>query len=163
MYTRAVVNAGPLVALSLAGHLELLPLLFKDVLIPRAVYREVAIDGLGRAGAAALSESVWRSRAVDAPEPDALLVAELDRGEAEVIALANASQPCLAVIDEKRGRRIASRVYGLQIKGTAGLLVEAFRRGLIQDLRSTLHDLRRDGYYLADPIIDAACRAAGKP
>ena len=66
MQTRAVVNAGPLVALSLAGHLELLPLLFKEILIPRAVYREVAIDGLGRAGAASLSEAVWRARAVDA-------------------------------------------------------------------------------------------------
>ncbi len=163
MQTRAVVNAGPLVALSLAGHLELLPLLFKEILIPRAVYREVAIDGLGRAGAASLSEAVWRARAVDAPEPDPLLVVELDRGEAEVIALATASQPCLAVIDEKRGRRIAGRVYGLPIKGTAGLLVEAYRRGLIQDLRGTLHGLRRDGYFLADPIIDAACKAAGSP
>lgn len=127
------------------------------------MYREVAIDGLGRAGAAALSETIWQARVTDAPEPDPLLVAELDRGEAEVIALANASQPCLAIIDEKRGRRIASRVYGLAIKGTAGILVEAHRRGLVQDLRGTLYELRRDGYFLADSLIDAACKAARRP
>lgn len=45
---RAVVNAGPLVALSLAGKLDLLPALFKEFWIPEAVFREVAIAGLGR-------------------------------------------------------------------------------------------------------------------
>jgi predicted nucleic acid-binding protein len=117
------------VALSLAGQLELLLILFHRILIPRAVDQEVAIDSLGRAGAAVLTHTMWRSRVVDSPEPDPLLIAELDRGEAEVISLANASQPCLAVIDEKRGRRIASQVYGLSVKGTAGIMVEAYRRG----------------------------------
>lgn len=79
MHPRAVVNAGPLVALSLAGRLDLLPVLFQEVWVPRAVYREVAIDGLGRAGAAALNDEAWRARVADAPEPDPLLVAELDR------------------------------------------------------------------------------------
>jgi predicted nucleic acid-binding protein len=65
------------------------------------------------------------------------------------------------VIDEKRGRRIAAGVYGLPVKGTAGLFVEAHRRGLLDDLRETLLGLKRDGYFLADSVIDAACKAAG--
>ncbi len=36
-----------------------------------------------------------------------------------------------AVIDEKRGRRIAHPVYGLPVKGTAGLFLEATRCVLI--------------------------------
>ncbi len=52
MLDRAVVNAGPLVALALAGRLDLLPALFKEFWIPEAVYREVAVAGLGRPGAA---------------------------------------------------------------------------------------------------------------
>jgi predicted nucleic acid-binding protein len=143
-----------------AGRLDLLPALFREVWIPRAVHREVATDGLGRVGAAALSQAAWVARVVDAPEPDPLLVAELDRGEAEVIALANSSRPCLAIIDEKRGRRIAARVYQLPLKGTAGILVEAHRRGLLDDLRATLDGLKREGYFLADAVIDAACKAA---
>ena len=145
-----------------AGRLDLLPALFREVWIPRAVYREVAIDGLGRAGAAALLDAAWLARVVDAPEPDPLLVAELDRGEAEVIALASSSQPCLAIIDEKRGRRIAAHVYRLPLKGTAGVLVDAHRRGLLDDLRATLHGLKREGYFLADAVIDAACTAADR-
>ncbi len=63
-------------------------------------------------------------------------------------------------IDERRGRTIAHKVYGLQVKGTAGLLVEAYRRGLVDDVRTILLDLRRDGYYLSDAVIEAARLAA---
>lgn len=160
MLDRAVVNAGPLVALSLVGRLDLLPALFKELWIPEAVYREVAVAGLGRPGAAALSDATWSDRVRPAPEPDPLLVAELDPGEAAVISLARASVPCMAVIDEKRGRRIAHQVYGLPVKGTAGLLVEAKRRGLLNELRATLLDLKRAGYYLSDAVIEGACKAA---
>jgi len=69
--------------------------------------------------------------------------------------LANISRPCLVVIDEKRGRRIAASVYGLPVKGTAGLFVEAHRRGLLDDVRETLLGLKRDGYFLADGVISS--------
>jgi predicted nucleic acid-binding protein len=160
MLDRAVVNAGPMVALSLAGRLDLLPALFKEFWIPETVFHEVAVAGLGRPGAAALGEAAWAARVRPAPEPDPLLVAELDPGEAAVISLARACIPCMAIIDEKRGRRIAHQVYGLPVKGTAGLLVEAKRRGLLNDLRSTLLELKRAGYYLSDAIIEGACKAA---
>lgn len=42
----------------------------------------------------------------------------------------------------------------------AGLLVEAKRRGLLDDLRSTLLELKRTGYYLSDAVIEGACKAA---
>ena len=160
MLDRAVANSGPLVALSLAGRLGLLTALFKEIWIPEAVYREVAIAGLGRPGAVALTDATWADRVYPAPEPDPLLVAELDLGEAAVISLARAHAPCMAIIDEKRGRRIARQVYGLPVKGTAGLLVEAKRRGQLNDLRATLLDLKRAGYYLSDAVIEGACKAA---
>lgn len=160
MLDRAVINAGPLVALSLAGKLDLLPALFREFWIPETVFREVAVAGLGRPGAAALSDPAWAERIRPAPEPDPLLVAELDPGEAAVISLARANIPCMAIIDEKRGRRIAHQVYGLPVKGTAGLLVEAKRRGLLNDPRSTLLEFKRAGYYLSDAVIEGACKAA---
>ena len=47
---RAVVNAGPLVGLSLAGRLDLLPALFSEFWIPEIVFHEVAVAGLGLLG-----------------------------------------------------------------------------------------------------------------
>ncbi|MEO5363892.1 MAG: DUF3368 domain-containing protein [Magnetococcus sp. DMHC-8] len=159
MLDRAVINTGPLVALSLIGKLELLSMLFREFWIPDAVYREVAVAGLGRSGADTLADMRWTEHVCPAPEPDPLLIAELDLGEAAVISLARIRLPCLTIIDEKRGRRIARHVYGLPVKGTAGLLVEAKHRGLLDNLRTTLLDLRRAGYYLSDAVIAAACKA----
>lgn len=161
MMDRAVINSGPLVALSLAGRLDLLPTLFSEFWIPEAVYHEVAVAGLGRPGAASLSEPQWAGHVRPSPEPDPLLIAELDSGEAAVISLARICTPCMVIIDEKRGRRIAHHVYGLPVKGTAGMLVEAKRRGLLKDdLRSILLDLKRAGYFLSEAVIEGACKAA---
>jgi predicted nucleic acid-binding protein len=47
---RLVVDAGPLVALSKTGHLDLLPQLFDEIVIPAAVLSEVAKPGETRPG-----------------------------------------------------------------------------------------------------------------
>jgi predicted nucleic acid-binding protein len=157
---RAVINAGPLVALALAERLDLLGALFDEFWIPQPVFQEVAVAGTGRPGSGDLSGPQWASHVRPSPEPDPLLIAELDSGEAAVIALARSLTPCLAVIDEKRGRRIARHIYGLPVKGTAGLLVEAHRRGLLDDVRKVLVDLKGAGYFLSDAVIEAASAAA---
>ena len=51
MIERAVINAGPLVALSLLEKLDVLPALFTEFWIPAPVYTEVVTAGLGRPGA----------------------------------------------------------------------------------------------------------------
>ncbi len=55
-----------------------------------------------------------------------------------MIALARSVVPCLTIIDEKRGAKLPTKIYGLPVKGTAGLLFEAHRRGLLGDVRATL-------------------------
>jgi len=162
MIERAVINAGPLVALSLLGQLDLLPVLFSEVWVPQTVFNEVAVAGLGKPGAVSLQSTQWRSRVRVSPAPDPLLVMELDAGEAEVISLARHLSPCWAVIDERRGRRVAQNVYGLPVKGTAGLMVLAQRLGLISSVRHSLMTLRTAGYFIADSVIAAACLAAGE-
>lgn len=124
------------------------------------MFNEVTVAGLGKPGAGALSDARWAPHVRPSPEPDPLLIAELDPGEAAVIALARSVSPCLAIIDEKRGRKIAHQVYGLPVKGTAVLLVGAHRRGLLGDVRTTLLDLKRAGYSLFDAVIEAACAEA---
>ena len=99
--------------------------------MPQTVFNEVAVAGIGKPGAKSLQAADWQARVQAVPIPDPLLVMELDAGEAEVITLARQLSPCMAIIDERRGRRIAQQVYGLPVKGTTGILVEAHRRGLI--------------------------------
>jgi len=158
----AVINAGPLVALSLLDQLDLLPALFSQCWVPQTVFDEVAVAGIGKPGSKSLQSAEWRGRVRMSPTPDPLLVMELDVGEADVISLARQLSPCLAIIDERRGRRIAQQVYGLSVKGTAGILVEAQRRGLISGVRPRLLQLRTAGYFISDSVIAAACKAAGE-
>ena len=162
MLDRAVVNAGPLVALSLLDQLDLLPALFAECWVPQTVFNEVAVAGIGKPGAKSLQGADWQARVRLSPIPDPLLVMELDAGEAEVISLARQLSPCVAIIDERRGRRIAHHVYGLPVKGTVGILVEAQRRGLISGVRPRLLELRAAGYFIADSVIAAACQAVGE-
>jgi predicted nucleic acid-binding protein len=51
----------------------------------------------------------------------------LDRGEAEVLALAEEREARLVVIDERKARRYAQRL-GIPLTGTLGLLVAAKER-----------------------------------
>jgi predicted nucleic acid-binding protein len=162
MFDRAVVNSGPLVALSLLGQLDLLPALYAECWVPQTVFDEVAVAGVGKPGAKSLLSADWQARVLAGPAPDPLLVMELDAGEADVISLARQLSPCAVIIDERRGRRIAQQVYGLPVKGTAGILVEAHRRGLISDVRPRLLELRTAGYFIADSVIAAACLAVGE-
>lgn len=55
----------------------------------------------------------------------------LDPGEATAIALAVENPGCQIIIDEKKGRRVASDL-GLDVTGTLGVLNEAGKRGLIK-------------------------------
>ena len=158
----AVINAGPLVALSLLDQLDLLPALFTQCWVPQTVFDEVAVAGIGKPGSKPLQSADWRGRVRTCPTPDPLLVMELDAGEADVISLTRQLSPCMAIIDERRGRRIAQQVYGLNVKGTAGILVEAQRRGLITGVRPRLLELRTAGYFIADSVTAAACKAVGE-
>lgn len=162
MIERAVINAGPLVALSLIDQLHLLPKLFTECWVPQTVFDEVAVAGIGKPGAASLNSADWLARVRASPQPDPLLVMQLDAGEAEVISLARQISPCWALIDERRGRRIAQEVYGLAVKGTAGILVEAKRRGFVSEVRPMLLALKGAGYFMAESVIDRACSAAGE-
>ncbi|MDZ7666978.1 MAG: DUF3368 domain-containing protein [Desulfotignum sp.] len=161
MFDRAVVNAGPLVALALLDLLDLLPALFAECWVPEA--RQRGGSGgfeIGKPGAESLKEATGKvvSKLTPLPRPRCCVV-ELDFGEAEVISMARNLSPCMAIIDERRGRRIARHVYGLSVKGTAGILVEAKRRSLINAVHPLLLELRASGYYLADNVITAACQA----
>ena len=65
---------------------------------------------------------------------------QLDPGEAEAIALALEIKAELLLIDERRGRAIATRL-GLRITGLLGILVEAKQRSLIPSVKPLMDAL----------------------
>jgi predicted nucleic acid-binding protein len=79
--------------------------------------------------------------------------AALDAGEASAITLAwQYRASSLLILDEKRGRRVASAL-GLEITGTAGLLMDAAAQGLV-DFEDAFRRLAATGFRLSDRIVE---------
>jgi predicted nucleic acid-binding protein len=159
--SRIVCNAGPLIALGILGKLDLLQSLFDEVLVPEAVQREIVQGGVRLAGLESLQRAQW-IRVASPERADALLAALLDTGEASVIALARERNIPTVLIDERKARKVARDVYGLQPVGTARILVEAKQRKLLIEIKPSLEALRREGYWIHEDIVLAALREAGE-
>jgi len=54
---KVICNASPLIALSSISQLELLEKIFKKIIIPEAVYKEVVEEGKGKTGAKEVENS----------------------------------------------------------------------------------------------------------
>ena len=153
---KVVVNATPLIALSLIDQLELLNQLFDEVIVPSGVYQEVVISGASKPGAIELKNASWIQ--VQSVTPSSIiepLLLGLDRGELQVILLAVSIKPDWVIIDEKLARRVA-KVMGLSVKGTVGILLAGFHAGYLskQETLDSLQKLVNNGIRLSSQIIN---------
>ncbi len=154
-----VANATPIIALALIGQLDLLKRIYARVLIPPTVQSEVLKGGATNIGVTELQMSDWIKVTAlsDARRADSL--SDLDRGEAEVIALAQEVNADLVIIDERLARWHAKHV-GLKITGTIGVLLEAKRLGLVASLKPLIEQLLQGGIRLGNDVVTKALRLA---
>jgi predicted nucleic acid-binding protein len=162
MFSRPVIcNTGPIIGLARIDMAWLPFRLFPKVIVPDEVRRELLVRDNG--DRAQIEQVLKLAQIHDCGiAPDPLLQAELDVGEASVIATALQLGVSAAIIDERKARRIASRVYRLEVKGSAGLLVEAKRRGLIPSVGACLKGMVDAGYFLGPRLVAACLTAAGE-
>jgi predicted nucleic acid-binding protein len=147
-----VADTTPLNYLVLIDQIELLVVLYKTVLIPQEVHRELQrpkTPPTVRAWAARPPE--WCEVPACSSTPDAAL-SELDPGEREAIQLALEAGVGTLLMDESEGRREAVRRH-LQVTGTVAVLEKAAQRGLV-DFRAALEDLDRTSFRLSPKIRD---------
>jgi predicted nucleic acid-binding protein len=158
-----VSNASPIVNLAAVGQLGLLRQLYGQVLIPQAVHKEIVIAGRGRPGATEVETFDWiETRRVTDWIVVASLQLELDEGEAEAIALAAELKADLLLLDERKGRVVASRL-GLKFVGLLGVLVEAKHKGLILAVRPVLDNLiSKAGFWISRDLYEHVLQAAGE-
>jgi predicted nucleic acid-binding protein len=159
---RIVCNTGPLIALGLLDRLDLLRSLFSEVLIPEPVQREIEQGGASQQGLGSFRQAGWIRVVALTGERDALLESLLDAGEAAVIRLARDQDVTTVLIDESKARKVARDIYGLQVIGTARVLVEAKRAGLLREIASSFENLRQAGYWIHEAIVRGALREVGE-
>jgi predicted nucleic acid-binding protein len=147
-----VSNSSPLILLAKIGRFNLLRDLFELVYVPESVYREVAIVGSGRSGSKEVEEGLesgWIKVESVQINPELELI--LGRGEAEAIILAEKLKLPL-LIDERKGRKVAER-RGIKIIGTLGIILKAYKLGLIGDLNTEIEKLINAGIRIDKNIL----------
>ncbi len=156
-----IVNTTPIIALVLIGELDLLQHLYGKVVIPPAVWTEVMAGGPSRVGTADLQKANWIQVVALQDPRRADLLSDLDRGEAEVIALAQELNAELVIIDERLARRHARRL-GLTLTGMLGVLLKAKERRLVPAVGPLISQLRQDGIRLDDALVAEVLNLAGE-
>lgn len=152
-----VSNTSPLTNLAAIGQFHLLHDLYAAMHIAEGVWAELNAGGYRWPGRDAVAAATWIHRhRVSNPPLLTLLQRDLDRGEAETIALALDLQADLVLLDEREGRHIAQRL-GLSVTGVIGVLLEAKAQGQIARLQPQLEALRHEaGFYLSDSVFQRA-------
>lgn len=155
-----VVNASPLITLFRSGQANLLPRLFDQVVVPEAVWKEVALDEWDDAAARELGAQSWPIRK-DVPPSPRVDAWNLGAGETAVLSYALAHPPLRTIIDDADARRCA-RTLGIPILGTGGVLLLAKRRGLLPSVAEGLEKLRNAGLWLSDDLVTLLKTQAGE-
>lgn len=146
---RIVCNSSPLIHLAKVNQLRLLQPLYGEVCVPRAVLDEIMAPGKPGVGdlQTLFSEGVLKIEPVQNQALVVLLRKELDRGESEAIALAVELQADLIILDETEARRIAD-LFKLPKTGFLGILLKAYRAGLLPDVKKVLNEAIQKGFHI---------------
>jgi len=91
-----------------------------------------------------------------------MLLGDLDLSEAETIVLAREVGADWVLMDEKKGRRKLAQLDLPKI-GTLGILLKAKQVGLLPTVQPEIARLRRQGFSISQPVVEAVLRQAGEP
>jgi hypothetical protein len=135
--------------------LDLLKKLYKNIIIPEAVLKEITRIGKNHYGAEEFSGYNWITvKKVDNKKMVSALQIELDYGESEVIVLASEYKYPLVLMDEKIGRSVAKR-FNIEVVGTIGILVELLHKKLIDNLKKMIDELiLKNGFRVSKKLYE---------
>ncbi len=159
-----VSDTSPITNLAAIAQLDLLQQLYTSLIIPTAVYNEMVEVDKVVPGAVEVQTLSWiETQAVaDAQRVTDLQTSQenIDLGEAEAIILAVELKADLLLMDERRGRALATS-YGLSVTGLLGVLLQAKRNRLITTVKPLMAQLIeqvdfRDSSQLYTTILQSA-------
>jgi predicted nucleic acid-binding protein len=154
-----VADASALIALAAGDSLGLLDALFGQVLVPEAVFLEVA--GSGKPQSERLRNYLQgKVRAVDMRQ-FVFLDAFADLGETQAMLLYKEVVADYLLIDDKRGRKVA-KINQIKTIGSLGVLLQAKRVGLIKSVAPLIHQIAASPVFIGDTLVKTVLELAGE-
>jgi len=145
---KIVCDSTALIGLAKIGNLELLEKIFGEIFVPNAVFVEVVDRGKGRPGTKEVQDARWiRKRSVKDNRTVEMLVAEMGRGEAEVLVLGKELNANWLILDDERARNSAQSAE-FHIIGLGGILLLAKQLGFIPAVKPLLDQLESKNFRL---------------
>lgn len=147
----AVTNTTPIISLCSVRCEFILKELFGNITLPTAV--DVELRSLEKPGSR-FSEEEW-VRVVKVKNTDLVLFLEkdLDRGEAEAIALAKQLDADVVIVDENAGYQIA-KLYSLPVIRTLSVLKIAKDKRIIREIRPIIEEMVERGRWYSPRVLD---------
>jgi len=156
-----VSNSSPLIFLAKLGRLDVLNRLFDKVYIPQAVYNEVVLADKDDDASHLIEEKIKTGQInrfkVQNEVAIRTLLGRLHQGEVEAIIGAGELKINSVILDDLYARNKAKQL-DLAVTGTLGILLLAYKRGLVEDLKSELQKLIAAGYRISDALIQTVIR-----
>jgi predicted nucleic acid-binding protein len=85
----------------------------------------------------------------------------VDPGEASAIALAMETSNAILIIDDLKGRKLASRM-ALSFMGTLGLLVKAKEYGVISTIKPYIEKIQATDFRISPALVNLVLERAGE-
>lgn len=144
-----IADASCLILLDKIGALDLLLKLYGTVIVTEEIADEFN-EPLPR----------WiQIKKVENKNQQLVLETILDKGEASAIALALEFTNSLLIIDERKGRKLASQL-DLKIIGSLALIIEAKRKGYITAVKPILEKIAATNFYISEHLKSLILRNA---
>jgi predicted nucleic acid-binding protein len=154
-----IADASALVALSACDSLALLDGLFGQVWVPEAVFSEVAVADKPQAVRLQIYLQ-GKVRAVDM-QHFIFLDAFADAGETAAMLLYKEMTADYLLIDDKRGRKVAT-INQIKTIGSLGVLLQAKRAGLIPLVAPLLRLIAASPVFMSDDLFRTVLDLAGE-
>ena len=160
-----ISDTTPIISLLKANHLELLQKLYGNVLIPKAVHRELTENpAYSKEAKTVKSLDFLKMVPVENVKSVNVLrsVTGLDAGESEALIMYDEQKADLLLMDEHKGRSVAKQLNVRHI-GTAGILMLAYDKGLIQssDVKMCLDLMLSNGIRLDKKLYNIVLTHVG--
>ena len=154
-----IADASALIALACCDSLDLLEVLFGNVLVPNTVFYEVTTPDKPQS-ARLQSYLKDKIRTVDM-QRYIYLDAFADAGETEAMLLYKEVSADYLLIDDKRGRKVA-KINQIKTIGSLGVLLQAKRIGLIPLIAPLLEQIAASPVFISDSLIQTVLELAGE-
>ena len=142
-----ISDATTIITLLNIGRLDVLKNIFSLVYLPQKVYDEVVVEEK-----IVLDKEFFVVKTINDKNLYTLLSKSLDAGECEAIVLAKEMELSL-IIDEKKGRKIASNL-GLNIFGFIGLLLLNYKKEMLtkKDTLDVFYKAKEQGFRVGEKL-----------